>query len=90
MTKKIKSAVGNARKKTGLLIKKAKKKGGEVVKSFRKEWKKEQPHREKYGEELKEAARKALEGGVKIGGDVVETIKKDINEIRGHDKKDNK
>jgi len=81
MNKKIKSVAKGVAKKTKELVKTAKKKGGKAVVSFKKQWKKEQPRREKYGKEVKAAAKKALEGGIKIGSDIVETIKKDIKEI---------
>ena len=70
MNKKIKSVKGSVAKKTGELIKKAK-----------KEWKKERPRREEYKTEIKEATNKILENSVKIGVDVANIIKKDINNI---------
>ena len=67
--------------KARTLVKKADKKAVQAVKSIKKEWEKEQPKREKYGRELKEAANKALKNGAKIGSDIVAVIKKDIKEI---------
>jgi len=76
-TKKIKSAAKKVSSKTKVFVKTAEKKAGKIADSFKKEWKKEQPQRE----ELMRAGKKALENGLKIGGDVLETIKKDIAEI---------
>ena len=76
-TKKIKSVTKSVSKKTGSFIKKTGQKAGKIVKTLQTQWKKEQPEREK----LMNTANKALEQGIKIGGDVFETIKKDINEI---------
>ncbi len=89
-------------KKTGTFMKKAGKKanteGGKMVKAFKKEWKKEQPQREEYKKKIMETANKAgvrgmelfkegVKNSVKIGGDVADTIKKDINEIRSNKNK---
>lgn len=65
-------------KKTGSFLKKTSKKAGEIASALEKQWKKEKPQREK----LKKAAAKALKNGIKIGGDIFETIRKDINEIK--------
>ena len=75
-TKKIKSVAKKVSNKTGVFMKKAGKKAGKMSEALQKEWKKEQPQRE----ELMNAANKAFEHGVKIGGDVFETIKKDIKQ----------
>lgn len=85
-TKKIKSVAKRVSNKTGVFMKKAGKKAGKMAKILQKEWKKEQPQRE----ELIKAANKAFEHGIKIGGDVYETIKKDINEINNQNNKDKK
>jgi len=85
-TKKIKSVAKKVSKKTGVFMKKAGKKAGKMAKTLQKEWKKEQPERE----ELMRVANKALEHGIKIGGDVFETIKKDINEINNQNNKGKK
>ena len=57
VVKKIKSIVKSSAKKTGALMKKvgkkANKEGVKAVKAFKKEWKKEQPQREKYKKEIK-------------------------------------
>lgn len=87
MNKKTKSVAKDVMKKTKVLAGKANKKAGQAMKSIQKEWKKEQPHREKYGEELKAAADKIITGGVKIGTDVVNTIKKNIDEINNQKKR---
>lgn len=85
-TKKIKSVAKAVSKKTELFMKKTGKKAGKIVKTLQQQWKKEQPERE----ELMNNANKALEQGVKIGGDVFETIKKDINEINNKNSKNKK
>jgi len=77
-------------KKRESFIGKANKKADKAVKALKKEWKKEQPRREEYKEELKNVVNKVLENGIKIGGDVFETIKKDINEINDRSKNKNK
>jgi len=84
--KKIKSVAKKASNKTGVFMKKAGKKAGKISEALQKEWKKEQPQRE----ELMKAGKRALEHGIKIGGDVFETIKKDINEINHQKKGKNK
>jgi len=84
--KKIESATKAMAKKTKSFAKKTSKKVSNVTSTLQKEWKKEQPQREK----LKNAANKALEHGVKIGNDVFETIKKDIKEINNQNKSKNK
>jgi len=70
--------------KTGVFMKKAGKKAGKMAKILKKEWKKEQPQRE----ELIKVGKKMLRHGIKIGGDVFETIKKDLNEINNQNGKD--
>lgn len=76
--KKIKSATKDMTKKTESFLKKTGKKASEIASTLEKQWKKERPQREK----LKKAADKALENGIKISGDVFETVRKDINEIK--------
>ena len=86
-------------KKTGTFMKKAGKKanteGGKIVKAFKKEWKREKPEREEYKKKIIKTANKAgargmelfkegVKNSIKIGGDVAETIRKDINEIRSN------
>jgi len=71
---------------TGIFMKKAGKKASKMARTLQKEWKKEQPQRE----ELMKAGKKALEHGIKIGGDIFETIKKDINEINNQNSKNKK
>ena len=85
-TKKIKSVAKKVSNDTGVFIKKAGKKAGKMAKTLQKEWKKEQPERE----ELMKVGKKALEHGIKIGGDVFETIKKDMNEINNQNSKGKK
>lgn len=85
-TKKIKLVAKKVSNKTEVFMKKAGKKAGKMSESLQKQWKKEQPQRE----ELMEAGKKALEHGIKIGGDVFEIIKKDINEINNQNGKDKK
>lgn len=85
-TKKIKTIVKGAAKKTGSFIKKTNTKAGEMAKNLKKEWKKEKPQRE----ELKKTAGKAFGQGMKIGKDVFETIKKDLNEIKKSNNKKTK
>lgn len=80
--KKIKSSAKSVTKKTKSLVKKTNKKASKIVKTLKKEWRKEQPQREK----LKSAANKALEHGIKISGDVFETIRKDLDEINKQNK----
>lgn len=80
--KKIKSATKDITKKTGSFMKKANKKANDIASTLKKQWKKEQPQREKF----KIAASKALGDGIKISGDVFETIRKDINEIKRQNK----
>jgi len=80
--KKIKLSTKGMAKKTKSFVKKASKEVSGVANTLQKQWKKEQPQREK----LKNAAKKMLEDGVKISGDVFETIKKDIEEIRNKNK----
>lgn len=76
--KKIKSATKDVAKKTGSFLGKTNKKAGEIVNTFEKQWKKERPQREK----IKKAANKVLKDSAKIGSDVFETIRKDIDEIK--------
>ena len=92
VVKKLKLMAKGAAKKTKVLMKQANKKAGEVSKGIQKEWKREEPQREKYKAEFKKTAKEAgargaellsegLKNTKKIGGDVIETIKKDMNEI---------
>ena len=76
--KKIESKTKEMTKKTKLFVKKANKEADNIVSTLKKQWKKEQPGRER----LKTAAKKTLENGLKISGDVFETIRKDVNEIK--------
>ncbi|MSR70463.1 hypothetical protein EXS62_00240 [Candidatus Kaiserbacteria bacterium] len=71
--KKIKSAGKSVAKKTGSFVRKANKEVGKTARALQKEWKREQPQREEYIRNFK-----------KIGGDVIETIKKDVREIRNN------
>jgi hypothetical protein len=80
--KKIKSTTKDITKKTKSFLKKTSKKAGEVVNTLEKQWKKEQPQREK----LKKVANKTLKNSIKISEDVFETIKKDIDEIKKQNK----
>jgi hypothetical protein len=84
--KKIKSATKSMAKKTKSFAKKTSNKVSNIADTLQKEWKKEQPQREK----LEKAASKALEHSVKIGGDVFETIRKDIDKINKQKKGKNK
>jgi len=52
---------------------------GKIANAFQKEWKKEGPQREKY-----------IKGIKKIGADVFDVIKKDINDIKANNKNKNK
>lgn len=81
--KKIESTTKDIAKKTKSFVKKTSTKVSHVADTLQKQWKKEEPQREK----LKNAASKTLEYGVKIGTDVFETIKKDIEEINSKNKK---
>lgn len=85
--------VKGAKKQTGTLIKKVNKEADKIAKAFKKEWKEGEPQREVYKAEIEKAAKKAgvkgmkmakkgLKNSIKIGGDVVEVIRKDIKEIR--------
>lgn len=76
--KKIKSATKDIKKKTKLFTEKV----DDIAGLLKKQWKKEQPEREKF----KIATDKALKNGIKIGNDVFETIKKDVNEIKRQNK----
>ena len=91
--KKIKAITKSVSRKGGVVMKKAKKEAGKVGQAIKKEWKREAPQRARYKKEISAAAQKAgakglamlntgLNHGLKIGGDVYETIRKDINEIR--------
>ena len=84
--KKIESVTKDMAKKTKSFVKKTSNKVSDVANTLQKQWKKEQPQREK----LKNTASKVLEHGVKISGDIFETIKKDIEEINNHKKGKNK
>jgi hypothetical protein len=75
--KKIESVAKGAVIKTKSFMKKTNKKVSNIASTLKEEWEKEQPQREK----LKNAASKVLERGMKISGDVIETIRKDIGEI---------
>lgn len=83
---KIKSTTKGVAKKTKSFLKKTNKKADEIANILEKQWTKEQPQREKF----KKDAGKALEHGIKISGDVFETIKKDIDEIKKQNKINNK
>jgi len=80
--KKIKLATKDVTKKTKSLLKKTNKKAIDIASTLKKQWKKERPQRDKF----KRATKKALENSVKIGGDVFETIRNDINEIKRQNK----
>jgi hypothetical protein len=84
--KKIKSATKSIENKTKSFVKKTSKEVSKVANTLQKQWKKEEPQREK----LKNAAGKAIEHGIKISSDVFEIIKKDINEINNQKKGKNK
>jgi hypothetical protein len=75
--KKIKLTTKSVVKGTKSFVKKASNKAAEMKNTLQKQWKKEQPQRE----ELMTNANKALEQGIKIGGDIFETIKKDMKAI---------
>ncbi|MDP3901522.1 MAG: hypothetical protein Q8Q37_00910 [bacterium] len=81
--KRIKSKTKNKAKKAKLFIKKANKNVNDIVSILKKQWKKEQPQRE----EFKISAQKVLENSIKMGSDVFETVKKDINEIKKQKRK---
>lgn len=66
------------KKKTKSFIKKAGKKTSDIVSALETQWEKEKPQREK----LKISAKKALENGIKVGSDVFETIKRNVDEIK--------
>lgn len=72
-------------KKARVVAKKVNKQAGQTVKALKTEWKKEQPHRKEYAEELKVAAGQALKDVIKIGSDVVKSVKKDISELNKQD-----
>lgn len=84
--RKIKSTTKGVAKKTKAFLKKTNKKADEIANILEKQWKKEQPQREK----LKKDASKVLEHGIKISGDVFETIKRDIDEIKKQGKANTK
>lgn len=69
--KKITLATKRAAKKTESFARKAHTEVGKTATAIRKEWKREKPQRD---EQIKNFR--------KVGGDVVETIKKDMKEIR--------
>ena len=74
--KKIKSAAKSAAKKTGIFLGKAHKNATTAAKALRKEWKKQRPQREQSIKDFK-----------RIGGDVIATIRKDVNEIHARKSK---
>ena len=69
--KRLTAAAKGAAKKTRVLLKKAGKHAAVTTTALRKEWKKQQPQREQSIREFK-----------RIGGDVIATIRKDMNEAR--------
>lgn len=77
--KRLTSAAKGAAKKTRVLLKKAGKNAAVTATALRKEWKKQQPQREIYIGQAK-----------KIGGDVIATIQKDVNEFRAQQNKGKK
>ena len=84
--KRRKSVAGGVVKKTRSFIGRVNKKVDMAAKAFRKDWKKGQPKREKYKEELRNTVNKVLENSIKISGDVFKTIKKDLKEINNRNK----
>lgn len=77
--KKIKSTAKSIAKKTGTLVRKANVEAGKTARALKKEWKSGKPQRDKYVGDFK-----------KIGGDVIETIKRDVREIRNGESKGKK
>jgi hypothetical protein len=84
MVKKLKIIAKKVAKKTTFLVKKTGKQAGQVIKSAKKEWKREKPRRDEYTGELKVAIKELFKNGVRVGGDVIKTIKKDIGEINNN------
>jgi hypothetical protein len=91
--RKIKSAGKVVAKNAKVLVKKAGKEAEKIAKVLKKRWDKAEPEREKYKKEMRAAAEKAgakgmkmlksgLKNSIKIGGDIADVIKKDIEEIR--------
>ena len=64
--KRRKSVAGGVVKKTRSFIGRVNKKVDMAAKAFRKDWKKGQPKREKYKEELRNTVNKVLENSIKI------------------------
>ncbi len=94
--KKIKSVAKLTVEKTKVFMentgKKVGKEAGKMAKALQKRWDKAEPGREKYKKEVKIAAKKAgargmellksgLKNSMKIGGDIVDVIKKDVKEM---------
>lgn len=79
---KIRSATKKTARKTQTFMKKINKKATDISSTLKKQWDKEQPQRE----ELKKSINKTLEDGIKIGGNVFKTIRKDVNEIKKQNK----
>lgn len=92
-TKKAGVLLERAGKQTGILVKRVNTKTGKLVKELKKEWKASEPQREIYKKELETVTKKAgvkgkkmlkagIKNSIKIGGDVVDVIRKDIKEMR--------
>lgn len=69
--KKAKSVTRSILKKTGVFIGKANTEAHKTARAIQKGWRSTQPQREEY-----------MRNARKVGGDVVETIRRDIAEIR--------
>jgi len=76
--KKAKAAARSMLQKTGSLMRKANTVARKTAGAIQKEWKRERPQREEY-----------VRNARKVGGDVVETIRRDMAEIR-HTKQNKK
>ncbi len=97
--KKIESATKKVAKKTikktGAIIKKAEKGAGKMAKDIQKKWKDSAPARAKYEKEMEATAKKVgargmelfnagVKNSMKIGSDIADVVKKDINDIRNN------
>ncbi|MFA6227105.1 MAG: hypothetical protein WC631_01315 [Candidatus Paceibacterota bacterium] len=80
--KKIKVAAKNVAKKAKLLVGKANAKTRKAVRSLKKEWKKGRPHRKEYEKELKNAVNLVSKDVIRIGTDVINTIRDDIRKVK--------
>jgi hypothetical protein len=74
--------VKDVAKRSKILIKNTNIKVDKAIKSIKKVWKAEQPRRDKYKKTIKTKTNKFLKNSIRIGSDVIKTIKKDLGDFK--------